>query len=85
MGISIYYMGFLVSIVLDFNFRLGFVRFWLKLALGTCCKKCKKCPICRVSIEERLPVYDAYSQLTCRKVGVILFFSNDYEFACDFR
>ncbi|KAL1080943.1 hypothetical protein V6Z11_D09G030800 [Gossypium hirsutum] len=27
-------MGFLVSIVLDFNFRLGFVRFWLKLAPG---------------------------------------------------
>ncbi|KAL5544715.1 hypothetical protein UlMin_008499 [Ulmus minor] len=23
-----------------------------------CCEKCKKCPICRVSIEERLPVYD---------------------------
>ncbi|XP_062159206.1 uncharacterized protein LOC133866634 [Alnus glutinosa] len=25
---------------------------------STCCEKCKKCPICRVSIEERLPVYD---------------------------
>ncbi|XP_010093398.2 uncharacterized protein LOC21405750 isoform X1 [Morus notabilis] len=24
----------------------------------TCCEKCKKCPICRVAIEERLPVYD---------------------------
>ncbi|KAM6548175.1 hypothetical protein CsatB_019851 [Cannabis sativa] len=24
----------------------------------TCCEKCKKCPICRVIIEERLPVYD---------------------------
>ncbi|KAG4182096.1 hypothetical protein ERO13_A09G023500v2 [Gossypium hirsutum] len=82
MGISIYYKGFLVSIVLDFNFRLGF---WLKLALSTCCKKCKKCPICHISIEERLPVYDVYSQLTCRKVGVILSFSNHYEFACDFR
>ncbi|KAJ8774529.1 hypothetical protein K2173_016975 [Erythroxylum novogranatense] len=23
-----------------------------------CCEKCKKCPICRVIIEERLPVYD---------------------------
>ncbi|WCJ24607.1 Transmembrane Fragile-X-F-associated protein [Euphorbia peplus] len=25
---------------------------------STCCEKCKKCPICRVVIEERLPVYD---------------------------
>ncbi|KAJ0048259.1 hypothetical protein Pint_16414 [Pistacia integerrima] len=25
---------------------------------STCCDKCKKCPICRVTIEERLPVYD---------------------------
>ncbi|GAV59678.1 Tmemb_185A domain-containing protein/zf-C3HC4_3 domain-containing protein [Cephalotus follicularis] len=25
---------------------------------STCCEKCKKCPICRVPIEERLPVYD---------------------------
>ncbi|XP_059453710.1 uncharacterized protein LOC132184192 [Corylus avellana] len=25
---------------------------------STCCDKCKKCPICRVPIEERLPVYD---------------------------
>ncbi|KAL2546355.1 Transmembrane Fragile-X-F-associated protein [Forsythia ovata] len=25
---------------------------------STCCEKCKKCPICRVFIEERLPVYD---------------------------
>ncbi|XP_012082023.1 uncharacterized protein LOC105641975 isoform X3 [Jatropha curcas] len=25
---------------------------------STCCEKCKKCPICRVTIEERLPVYD---------------------------
>ncbi|OAY47353.1 uncharacterized protein LOC110617546 [Manihot esculenta] len=24
----------------------------------TCCEKCKKCPICRVAIEERLAVYD---------------------------
>ncbi|KAE8678362.1 Detected protein of confused Function [Hibiscus syriacus] len=24
----------------------------------TCCEKCKRCPICRVSIEERLSVYD---------------------------
>ncbi|PSR91206.1 RING finger protein like [Actinidia chinensis var. chinensis] len=26
---------------------------------STCCEKCKRCPICRVSIEERLPVSDA--------------------------
>ncbi|XP_022777000.1 uncharacterized protein LOC111318409 isoform X4 [Durio zibethinus] len=25
---------------------------------STCCEKCKRCPICRVSIEERLLVYD---------------------------
>ncbi|KAJ9708110.1 hypothetical protein PVL29_000259 [Vitis rotundifolia] len=25
---------------------------------STCCEKCKRCPICRVFIEERLPVYD---------------------------
>ncbi|XP_030970655.1 uncharacterized protein LOC115991039 isoform X1 [Quercus lobata] len=25
---------------------------------STCCEKCKKCPICRVSIQKRLPVYD---------------------------
>eukprot|EP00257_Ricinus_communis_P026659 XP_025014073.1 uncharacterized protein LOC8269523 [Ricinus communis] len=25
---------------------------------STCCEKCKKCPICRVAIEERLSVYD---------------------------
>ncbi|KAE9467111.1 hypothetical protein C3L33_00968, partial [Rhododendron williamsianum] len=25
---------------------------------SACCDKCKKCPICRVLIEERLPVYD---------------------------
>ncbi|CAH2066242.1 unnamed protein product [Thlaspi arvense] len=25
---------------------------------STCCEKCKKCPICRVLIEERMPVYD---------------------------
>ncbi|GKV43906.1 hypothetical protein SLEP1_g51145 [Rubroshorea leprosula] len=25
---------------------------------STCCEKCKRCPICRVAIEERLPVYD---------------------------
>ncbi|KAL7171279.1 hypothetical protein ACSBR2_036012 [Camellia fascicularis] len=25
---------------------------------STCCQKCKRCPICRVSIGERLPVYD---------------------------
>ncbi|KAK3041289.1 hypothetical protein RJ639_001391, partial [Escallonia herrerae] len=25
---------------------------------SSCCEKCKRCPICRVYIEERLPVYD---------------------------
>ncbi|GAB4838203.1 hypothetical protein Ancab_027733 [Ancistrocladus abbreviatus] len=25
---------------------------------SACCEKCKKCPMCRVSIDERLPVYD---------------------------
>ncbi|KAM7484518.1 hypothetical protein LguiA_000527 [Lonicera macranthoides] len=25
---------------------------------SSCCERCKKCPICRVYIEERLPVYD---------------------------
>ncbi|KAF9677312.1 hypothetical protein SADUNF_Sadunf08G0094800 [Salix dunnii] len=25
---------------------------------STCCEKCNKCPICRIPIEERLPVYD---------------------------
>ncbi|KAL3716658.1 hypothetical protein ACJRO7_008271 [Eucalyptus globulus] len=29
-----------------------------RVLCGACCEKCKKCPICRVSIEERLPVYD---------------------------
>ncbi|CAL5362505.1 hypothetical protein CsSME_00053928 [Camellia sinensis var. sinensis] len=29
-----------------------------RILCGTCCEKCKKCPICRVYIEERLPVYD---------------------------
>ncbi|TYG86855.1 hypothetical protein ES288_A13G166100v1 [Gossypium darwinii] len=28
------------------------------LHLSTCCKKCKRCPICHVSNEERLSVYD---------------------------
>ncbi|XP_031387623.1 uncharacterized protein LOC116200835 isoform X2 [Punica granatum] len=25
---------------------------------SSCCEKCKRCPICRVPIEERVPVYD---------------------------
>ncbi|TKY51662.1 RING finger protein B [Spatholobus suberectus] len=25
---------------------------------NTCCEKCKKCPVCRGTIEERMPVYD---------------------------
>ncbi|XP_057735569.1 uncharacterized protein LOC130950982 [Arachis stenosperma] len=25
---------------------------------STCCEKCKRCPVCRVNIEERMPVYD---------------------------
>ncbi|KAH9778539.1 RING-type domain-containing protein [Citrus sinensis] len=29
-----------------------------RILCSTCCEKCKKCPICRVAIEERLPVYD---------------------------
>ncbi|XVF53953.1 hypothetical protein PTKIN_Ptkin05aG0141800 [Pterospermum kingtungense] len=29
-----------------------------RILCRTCCEKCRKCPICRVSIEERLPVYD---------------------------
>uniref|UniRef100_A0A5B7AGU0 RING-type domain-containing protein n=1 Tax=Davidia involucrata TaxID=16924 RepID=A0A5B7AGU0_DAVIN len=29
-----------------------------RILCSTCCEKCKKCPICHVSIEERLPVYD---------------------------
>ncbi|CAN1241716.1 RING finger protein B [Linum perenne] len=29
-----------------------------RILCSTCCEKCKKCPICRVPIEERLPVYD---------------------------
>ncbi|BBH04085.1 Transmembrane Fragile-X-F-associated protein [Prunus dulcis] len=29
-----------------------------RVLCSTCCDKCKKCPICRVGIEERLPVYD---------------------------
>lgn len=29
-----------------------------RILCSGCCEKCKKCPICRVSIEERLPVYD---------------------------
>ncbi|KAF3948590.1 hypothetical protein ACB098_04G083000 [Castanea mollissima] len=29
-----------------------------RILCSTCCEKCKKCPICRVTIEERLPVYD---------------------------
>ncbi|GMH31598.1 hypothetical protein Nepgr_033442 [Nepenthes gracilis] len=30
-----------------------------RILCRTCCEKCKKCPICRVSIDDRLPVYDA--------------------------
>ncbi|KAJ9567446.1 hypothetical protein OSB04_003412 [Centaurea solstitialis] len=29
-----------------------------RILCSACCEKCKKCPICRVNIEERLPVYD---------------------------
>ncbi|KAL3821562.1 hypothetical protein ACJIZ3_007467 [Penstemon smallii] len=29
-----------------------------RILCSTCSDKCKKCPICRLSIEERLPVYD---------------------------
>ncbi|KAF5730250.1 hypothetical protein HS088_TW20G00623 [Tripterygium wilfordii] len=29
-----------------------------RILCSICCEKCKKCPICRVAIEERLPVYD---------------------------
>ncbi|KAJ4713338.1 Transmembrane Fragile-X-F-associated protein [Melia azedarach] len=29
-----------------------------RILCSSCCEKCKKCPICRVTIEERLPVYD---------------------------
>ncbi|KAL4281195.1 hypothetical protein GQ457_03G012860 [Hibiscus cannabinus] len=29
-----------------------------RILCSTCCEKCGKCPICRVSIEKRLPVYD---------------------------
>lgn len=29
-----------------------------RILCSTCCEKCKKCPICRVRVEERLPVYD---------------------------
>nr|XP_016434817.1 PREDICTED: uncharacterized protein LOC107761150 [Nicotiana tabacum] len=29
-----------------------------RVLCSTCCEKCKRCPICRVFIEERLPVYD---------------------------
>ncbi|XP_002511976.2 uncharacterized protein LOC8286742 [Ricinus communis] len=29
-----------------------------RILCSMCCEKCKKCPICRISIEERLPVYD---------------------------
>ncbi|KAE8678322.1 hypothetical protein F3Y22_tig00111427pilonHSYRG00448 [Hibiscus syriacus] len=29
-----------------------------RIRCSICCEKCRKCPICRVSIEERLPVYD---------------------------
>ncbi|PON86516.1 Transmembrane Fragile-X-F-associated protein [Trema orientale] len=29
-----------------------------RVLCSTCCEKCKKCPICRVSVEQRLPVYD---------------------------
>ncbi|KAF3792577.1 RING finger protein B [Nymphaea thermarum] len=29
-----------------------------RILCSTCCKKCKYCPLCRVSIEERMPVYD---------------------------
>lgn len=29
-----------------------------RILCSACCDKCKKCPICRVLIEERLPVYD---------------------------
>ncbi|XVE64080.1 hypothetical protein DITRI_Ditri07aG0072500 [Diplodiscus trichospermus] len=29
-----------------------------RILCSSCCEKCRKCPICRVSIEERLPVYD---------------------------
>ncbi|XP_057951753.1 uncharacterized protein LOC131146288 isoform X2 [Malania oleifera] len=29
-----------------------------RILCSACCGKCRKCPICRVSIEERLPVYD---------------------------
>ncbi|XP_050237755.1 uncharacterized protein LOC126687288 [Mercurialis annua] len=29
-----------------------------RILCSFCCEKCKKCPICRVSIEQRLPVYD---------------------------
>ncbi|KAL2243007.1 UNVERIFIED_CONTAM: hypothetical protein Sindi_0418700 [Sesamum indicum] len=29
-----------------------------RILCSSCSDKCKKCPICRVSIEERLPVYD---------------------------
>ncbi|KAJ7956582.1 Transmembrane Fragile-X-F-associated protein [Quillaja saponaria] len=29
-----------------------------RVLCSTCCEKCKKCPICRISIDECLPVYD---------------------------
>ncbi|GKU95044.1 hypothetical protein SLEP1_g8453 [Rubroshorea leprosula] len=29
-----------------------------RVLCSTCCEKCKMCPICRIGIKERLPVYD---------------------------
>jgi hypothetical protein len=29
-----------------------------RVLCSNCCEKCKKCPICRITIEEQLPVYD---------------------------
>ncbi|KAG2667324.1 hypothetical protein I3843_15G106000 [Carya illinoinensis] len=29
-----------------------------RILCSSCCEKCKKCPICRISVKERLPVYD---------------------------
>lgn len=46
---------FMRAYLLDFS---AHVCFGAMFCCRNCSEKCKKCPFCRVTIEERLPVYD---------------------------
>lgn len=74
--IRVYVYALHICTLLDIPTYAHRAKLTICLHCRICCQKCKRCPVCRVAIEDCLPVYDV-QVLTCM---LFLSFSPEWKY-----